>query len=80
MSQTIQRFVALDIHTSYVVVGAVDTRQEVVLHPRRVSLIRLDGWAKKHLKPTDAVVLEATSTFTICSSRWRLVWWWPIHI
>lgn len=61
MSQTIQRFVALDVHKNYVVVGAVDTRQEVVLHPRRVSLIRLDGWAKKHLKPTDAVVLEATS-------------------
>ena len=61
MSQTIQRFVALDVHKSYVVVGAVDTRQEVVLHPRRVSLIRLDGWAKKYLKPTDAVVLEATS-------------------
>ena len=61
MVQTIQRFVALDVHKSYVVVGAVDTRQEVVLHPRRVSLVRLDGWAKKHLKPTDAVVLEATS-------------------
>jgi len=61
MSQTIHRFVALDVHKSYVVVGALDTRQEVVLHPRRVSLLQLDGWAKKHLKPTDAIVLEATS-------------------
>jgi transposase len=61
MSQTIQRFVGLDVHKNYVVVGAVDTRQEVAIHPRRVSLIRLDGWAKKYLKPTDTVVLEATS-------------------
>jgi len=61
MSETIQRFVALDIHKHYVVVGAVNAQQEVVLHPRRVSFVQFDGWAQKHLRPTDAVVLEATT-------------------
>ncbi len=56
-----QRFVALDVHKSYVVVGAVDAQQDVVLPPRRVPLLQLDDWAARHLKPTDAVVLEATT-------------------
>ena len=34
MTDQVQRFVALDIHKSYIVVGAVDDQQQVVLHPR----------------------------------------------
>ena len=59
MTDQVQRFVALDIHKSYIVVGAVDDQQQVVLHPRRVPLVRFEGWAKRHLHPVDAVVLEA---------------------
>jgi transposase len=55
------RFVALDLHKRYVMVGAVNTQQEVVLRPQRVELVAFEGWAKKHLRPTDVVVLEATS-------------------
>ena len=33
-----ERYVALDVHRDYVVVGAVDAQQEVVLAPRRLSL------------------------------------------
>jgi len=61
MPETKQRLVALDIHKTYLVVGAVDARQEVVLHPRRVSFAQFDDWAARHLKPTDAVVWEATT-------------------
>ena len=59
MSDSLRRFVALDLHKSYVVVGAVDGQQQVVLNPRRVQLSSFESWAKKHLNPTDAVVLEA---------------------
>jgi transposase len=33
----------------------------MVLPPRKVSLAELESWAKKHLRPTDEVVLEATT-------------------
>ena len=41
-------------------VGAVNAAQEVVRPPRKVSLSEFEAWAKKHLRPTDEVVLEAT--------------------
>jgi transposase len=67
MSASGQRFVALDVHKHYVVVGAVDREQAVVLRPRRVTIDELDQWAAAHLQPTDVVVLEASTNV------------WPIH-
>ena len=32
---TIERHLAVDLHKHYLVIGGVDTRQEVVLSPRR---------------------------------------------
>jgi hypothetical protein len=55
------RFVALDIHRKYLVIGAVDPQQQVVLTPRRFGFEAFSDWAKTHLGPSDAVVLEATS-------------------
>ena len=55
------RFVALDIHRKYLVVGAVDGGQQVVLTPRRFGFEAFSDWAKTHLTSSDAVVLEATS-------------------
>ena len=56
-----KRFVGLDVHKAYVMVGAVNRTQEMVLPPRKVSLTEFEGWAKKHLRSTDEVVLEATT-------------------
>jgi transposase len=39
----------------------VNCYQEMVLPPRKVSLAEFEDWAKKHLRPTDEVVLEATT-------------------
>jgi hypothetical protein len=61
MANTEKRFVALDLHKQYVMVGAVNKAQEMRLPPRKVRLVALEGWAKKHLRPTDEVVLEATT-------------------
>jgi transposase len=55
------RFVALDIHRKYLVVGAVDPHQQVVLPPRRFGFEAFSAWATTHLTSSDAVVLEATS-------------------
>src|SRR5215472_15763192 len=56
-----ERSVALDVHKHYVVVGAVNTQQQVVLSPRRVDLDDFLSWSQQHLRSTDAVVLEATT-------------------
>ena len=56
------RFVALDLHKDYIVVGAVDARQQVVLSPRRIAAAAFEAWARTELTTTDAVVLEATTT------------------
>jgi transposase len=61
MTETQKRYVGLDTHKQYVMVGAVNAAQEVVLPPRKVSLSEFEAWAKKHLRPTDEVVLEATT-------------------
>ncbi len=55
------RFVALDVHRQYLVVGAVDIQQQVVLTPRRFGFAAFAEWASIHLTHADAVVLEATS-------------------
>ena len=60
MTETKKRYVALDTHKQYVMVGAVNAAQEIVLPARKVSLSEFESWAKKHLRPTDEVVLEAT--------------------
>ena len=56
------RFVALDLHKEYIVVGAVDVQQRVVLAPRRIAVPAFEAWARAELSPSDAVVLEATTT------------------
>jgi transposase len=60
MPDTPNRFVALDIHKAYVVIGAVDATHAVVLPPRRITLAQFSDWAGRHLLPTDQVVLETT--------------------
>ena len=61
MSTSVKRYVGLDVHKHYVVIAAVTAAHEVVLRPQRVNLTSLPAWARKHLRPSDEVVLEATS-------------------
>jgi transposase len=58
---TFERYLALDIHKHYVVVGGVNAPQQVVLPPRRLDLGEWALWMPAHLHLTDAVVLEATT-------------------
>ena len=61
MNQSQKRYVGLDVHKHYVMVGIVDRDQQTLLSPRKVSLDDLEDWAKKHLQSSDEVMLEATT-------------------
>ena len=55
------RFIAIDMHKHYAVVGWVNAQQQVILPPRRVEIDELATWTQKYLLSTDEVVLEATT-------------------
>ncbi|MEO7908539.1 MAG: transposase [Roseiflexaceae bacterium] len=55
------RFIALDIRTNAVMIGAVDARQHVALTPRQVALGALESWGRLHLRSADALVIAAPS-------------------
>ena len=57
----IKRYVAIDSHKEYVMVGGMNDQQKWILRPRRVQMSRFRDWARKNLQPGDAVVLETTS-------------------
>src|SRR6186713_1387845 len=59
--QVWSRYIAIDIHKHYLMIGGIDAQQRIVLQPRKVELHRWRDWAKATLLPTDAVVLEATT-------------------
>src|SRR5262245_43891307 len=59
--QSWSRYIAIDIHNHYLMIGGIDAAKRIVLQPRRVELHRWLDWAQANLLPTDAVVLEATT-------------------
>jgi transposase len=56
-----RRYLALDIHKHYSVVAGVNFEGKVVLEPVRIEHADLEGWLKKHIQPTDYVVIESTT-------------------
>ena len=60
-ARPILRYVALDIHKEYIMVGGMNREQEWVIQPRRVEMERFGTWAEGNLREGDAVVLEATT-------------------
>jgi hypothetical protein len=56
-----ERYLAVDLHKHYVVIGGLNARQEMVLPPRRIDLSDWPTWAKAHLQKTDILVVEATT-------------------
>lgn len=55
------RYLAIDLHKRYLMIGGLDAQQRVVMPPRKVDLHRWPAWAATHLTQADAVVVEATS-------------------
>ena len=56
-----RRYIGLDIHKKYCVIGGVDREGRVVLHAVRVEHTDLEGWLQKNLQSTDHVVIESTT-------------------
>ena len=56
----ITRYIGLDLHKHYIMVGGQNHLQQWVLRPRKVPTSRFRDWASQNLKPGDSVVLEAT--------------------
>jgi len=56
-----RRYIALDIHKKYSVIGGVGWEGKVVLHAVRVEHADLEEWLKKNLRSTDHVVIESTT-------------------
>jgi transposase len=57
----IQRYIALDLHKHYIMVGGQNREQEWVLRPRKVPMQRFRAWAQQNLRLGDAVVIETTA-------------------
>ena len=65
-TKQINRFIAIDAHKHYIVIGGLNAQMEVVLPLRRLDIHRFPDWARKHLLPSDSVVIEAsTNTWTL---------------
>ncbi len=63
---SVVRYIGIDAHKQYVMVGGVNAQQQVVLKPQKILMSGLTSWVAKHLRPTDAVVLEAAiNTWTL---------------
>jgi transposase len=56
-----ERYLALDIHREYLLVGGWNEKKEWVLTPRCVSIEKFPEWAKKNIRLGDIVVLETTT-------------------
>jgi hypothetical protein len=61
ISLPIERYLGIDLHKQYLVIGGVNAKQEIVLPPRRLDLDDWPKWAKAHLTQSDLVVVEATT-------------------
>ncbi len=56
-----ERYMALDIHREYILVGAWNEEKDWVLSPRRISTEKFPAWAKKNIGAGDILVLETTT-------------------
>jgi transposase len=63
--QVWRRYIAIDIHKHYLMIGAIDAHKRILLQPRRVELHRWRDWAEANLHLTDAVVIEAPTNASV---------------
>ena len=58
----IQRYIGIDIHQHYLMIGGQNRHQEWTLRPRKVQVSRFRDWAEKNFQPGDVVVIETTGS------------------
>ena len=52
----IARYIAIDIHKEYALLGGQNAQQEWVMQPRRMGIEKFHQWAAANLRVGDAVV------------------------
>jgi len=57
----IQRYIAIDSHKHYVMIGGMNPKRQWTLRPRKIQMHRFRAWAASNLQSSDAVVLETTA-------------------
>jgi transposase len=55
-----ERYLAIDAHKHYVVVGGLNAQLEIVLPAHRMDIERYPQWAKVNLTSKDCLVIEAS--------------------
>ncbi len=55
------RYLAVDLHKHYLVIGGLDAQLQLVLPPKRLDWAAWPAWAKAHLQASDQLVLESTT-------------------
>ena len=60
-SSPFERYLAIDAHKHYVVVGGLNAQLEIVLPARRMDVERYPQWAKENLTRQDCLVIEAST-------------------
>jgi transposase len=58
---SIVRFFGVDLHKHFLYIAAVNSLQEIVLKPMRISLEKWPDWARANLLPIDVVAVESTT-------------------
>jgi transposase len=61
ISSPFERYLAIDAHKHYVVVGGLNALLEIVLPARRMDMERYPQWAKENLTSRDCLVIEAST-------------------
>ena len=61
ISSPFERYLAIDAHKHYVVVGGLNAQLEIVLPARRMDIERYPQWAKENLALKDCLVIEAST-------------------
>jgi len=61
ISSPFERYLALDAHKRYVVVGGLNARLEIVLPAHRMDMERYPQWVKENLNQQDCLVIEAST-------------------
>ena len=61
ISSPFQRYLAIDAHKHYLVVGGLNAQLEIMLPARRMDLERYPQWAKENLTEQDCLVIEAST-------------------
>jgi len=55
------RFLGVDLHKHFLYIAAVNSLQEIVLRPLKISFENWPAWARDHLLPTEVVAVESTT-------------------